>query len=61
MAEDRGAHSELMVYLWYPTKHPKHEVKGILFPGAKQFDTSPNLARIRAKSSEAAGRWLFPA
>src|SRR6266550_2587499 len=36
MAEDRGSHSELMVYLWYPTEATSRERKGTLFPGAKQ-------------------------
>src|SRR5882724_4085567 len=32
MAEDRGPHAELMVYVWYPTKATTAEVKGILLP-----------------------------
>jgi len=44
MAEDRGTHSELMVYLWYPTPPPNKEVKSTLFPGAKQIDSSPDVS-----------------
>jgi len=48
MAEDRGAHSELMVYVWYPTTATGGEVKGTLFPGAKQIDSAPGaLAGLR--------------
>jgi hypothetical protein len=48
MAEDRGAHSELMVYIWYPTKSALSEVKGTLFPGARQIDSAPGaLAGLR--------------
>jgi hypothetical protein len=50
MAEDRGAHSELMVYIWYPTEATGKEVKGTLFPGAKQIDSAPDFsAYLKAK------------
>jgi hypothetical protein len=40
MAEDRGPHAELMVYVWYPVKLPAGEVSGVLFPGAKEIDAA---------------------
>jgi hypothetical protein len=50
MAEDRGVHSELMVYIWYPTEATGKEVKGTLFPGAKQIDSAPDFsAYLKAK------------
>ena len=39
MAEDRGTHAELMIYLWYPTRLRKEESRGELLPGAKQLDS----------------------
>jgi pimeloyl-ACP methyl ester carboxylesterase len=44
MAEDRNTHSELMVYLWYPVEASSKEIKGTLFPGAKQIASSPDLS-----------------
>jgi predicted dienelactone hydrolase len=56
MAEDRGAHSELMVYIWYPTEASSKEVKGILFPGAKQFDSAPDIS-ASLKGQIFGGNW----
>src|ERR1700735_5050729 len=44
MEDDRNTHSDLMVYLWYPVEASSKEVKGTLFPGAKQIDSSPDLS-----------------
>src|SRR5580765_6430360 len=44
MAEDRGPHSELMVYVWYPTEATGKEVEGILFPGAKEIDSATGVS-----------------
>jgi dienelactone hydrolase len=44
MAEDRGPHSELMVYVWYPTEATGKEVRGILFPGAKEIDSNTGVS-----------------
>jgi len=50
MAEDRGPHSELMVYVWYPTEATGKEVKGILFPGAKEIDYATGVSdSLKAK------------
>ena len=50
MAEDRGAHAELMVYIWYPTNASSDEVRGTLLPGAKQIDAAPGVsASIKAQ------------
>jgi hypothetical protein len=50
MAEDRGLHSELMVYVWYPTKATGNEVRGILFPGAKEIDSATGVSdSLKAK------------
>jgi pimeloyl-ACP methyl ester carboxylesterase len=56
MAEDRGTHSELMVYVWYPTKKPEKEVKGTLFPGAKQIDSAGSVS-ASLKSEIFGGNW----
>jgi len=56
MAEDRGPHSELMVYLWYPTEAPIREVKSTLFPGAKQIDSSPDFSPF-LKAKVFGGNW----
>jgi predicted dienelactone hydrolase len=40
MADDRGPHAELMVYLWYPAKLPVGEVRGVLVPGAREIDAA---------------------
>src|SRR6266404_180293 len=44
MAEDRGPHAELMVYVWYPTEAAIKEVKGRLLPGAKEIDSAPGIS-----------------
>jgi predicted dienelactone hydrolase len=50
MAEDRSPHSELMVYVWYPMEATGKEVKGILFPGAKEIDSAAGVSdSLRAK------------
>jgi len=50
MAEDRGPHSELMVYVWYPTQATGKEVRGILFPGAKEIDSTAGVSdSLKAK------------
>jgi hypothetical protein len=54
MAEDRGEHSELMVYIWYPIEAPFKEVKGALFPGAKQLDSG---VRDSLKERLFGGNW----
>jgi dienelactone hydrolase len=36
-------HRELMVYLWYPSKH--QNVRGAYLPGAKQMNTEPDTQR----------------
>ena len=56
MAEDRGPHSELMVYLWYPTEAVSREAKGTLFPGAKQIDSSPDFSAV-LKGRVFGGNW----
>jgi Platelet-activating factor acetylhydrolase, isoform II len=56
MAEDRGAHSELMVYLWYPTDATSKEAKSTLFPGAKQIDSSPDVS-ASLKNKMFGGNW----
>jgi dienelactone hydrolase len=50
MAEDRGPNSELMVYVWYPTETTGKEVKGILFPGAREIDAATGVSdSLKAK------------
>jgi len=44
MAEDRGPHSELMVYVWYPTEAASAKVNGTLFPGAKEIDSATGVS-----------------
>jgi pimeloyl-ACP methyl ester carboxylesterase len=56
MAEDRGSHSELMVYLWYPTDAKSKEAKAPLFPGAKQIDSSPDVSAF-LKNKMFGGNW----
>jgi hypothetical protein len=56
MAEDRGPHSELMVYLWYPTEAASRKVKSTLFPGAKQIDSSPDFSPF-LKAKVFGGNW----
>jgi len=56
MAEDRGPHSELMVYLWYPAEPTNREVKSILFPGAKEIDSSPDFSPF-LKAKVFGGNW----
>src|SRR5258706_12956064 len=56
MAEDRGPHSELMVYLWYPTEATSCEIKSTLFPGAKQIDSSPDFSAF-LKAKVFGGNW----
>ncbi len=56
MAEDRGPHSELMVYLWYPTEATSGEIKSTLFPGAKQIDSSPDFSAF-LKAKVFGGNW----
>src|SRR5260370_13069068 len=56
MAEDRGPHSELMVYLWYPTEAISPEVKSTLFPGAKQIDSSADFSAF-LKAKVFGGNW----
>jgi predicted dienelactone hydrolase len=56
MAEDRGLHSELMVYLWYPTDAKSKEAKAPLFPGAKQIDSSPDVSAF-LKNKMFGGNW----
>jgi pimeloyl-ACP methyl ester carboxylesterase len=56
MAEDRGAHSELMVYIWYPTKKPHREVTTPLFPGAKQIDSAAGVSSS-LKAEIFGGNW----
>jgi Platelet-activating factor acetylhydrolase, isoform II len=56
MAEDRGAHAELMVYVWYPTEAGNKEVKGVLFPGAKQIDSAPDFS-ASLKEKVFGGNW----
>lgn len=56
MAEDRGPHAELMVYVWYPTKATAKEVKGILFPGAKEIDSTPGVSD-HLKTKVFGGNW----
>jgi hypothetical protein len=58
MAEDRGSHSELMVYLWYPTEATSRERKGTLFPGAKQIDSSPDFSPF-LKAKVFGGNWFL--
>lgn len=56
MAEDRGPHAELMVYVWYPAKPPVGEVRGVLFPGAKEIDAAaPNSNSL--KTTAFGGNW----
>jgi len=58
MAEDRGPHAELMVYVWYPTEAAIKEAKGILLPGAKEIDSAPNVSdSLKSKPFGAIGRW----
>ncbi len=56
MAEDRGSHSELMVYIWYPTALTTKEVRGALFPGAKQIDSAPDVSAT-LKGRMFGGNW----
>jgi dienelactone hydrolase len=50
MAEDRGPHSELMIYVWYPTEAAGKEVRGVLLPGAKQMDSTTGVSdSLKAK------------
>jgi dienelactone hydrolase len=56
MAEDRGPHAELMVYVWYPTEATIEEVKGILLPGAKEIDSAPGVSDS-LKSKLFGGNW----
>jgi pimeloyl-ACP methyl ester carboxylesterase len=56
MAEDRGPHAELMVYVWYPTEATIKEVKGILLPGAKEIDSAPGVSDS-LKSKLFGGNW----
>jgi len=56
MADDRGVHAELMVYIWYPTELSNKEVKGTLFPGAKQIDAAPDFP-AGLKSKIFGGNW----
>ena len=56
MAEDRGAHTELMVYLWYPTEGTSRDVKSLLFPGAKEIDSSPDFSPF-LKAKVFGGNW----
>lgn len=56
MAEDRGAHAELMVYIWYPTNASRREVGGTLFPGAKLIDAAPGVS-AGIKSQIFGGNW----
>jgi hypothetical protein len=46
MAEDRGLHAELMVYVWYPTEADIKEAKGILLPGAREIDSAPGISPL---------------
>ena len=34
--------SELMVYLWYPTRANPEKIRGVLFPGIKEIDSAPD-------------------
>jgi len=56
MAEDRGPHSELMVYIWYPTEHRSGEANGVLFPGAKQIDATGGISET-LKGKLFGGNW----
>jgi dienelactone hydrolase len=56
MAEDRGPHAELIVYVWYPTEATINEVKGILLPGAKEIDSAPGISDS-IKSKLFGGNW----
>ena len=50
MAEDRGPHSELMIYVWYPTEATGKEVRGVLLPGAKEIDSTMDVSdSLKAK------------
>jgi hypothetical protein len=50
MAEDRGPHSELMIYVWYPTEAGGKEVRGVLLPGAKEMDSTAGVSdSLKAK------------
>ena len=50
MAEDRGPHSELMIYVWYPTEATGKEVRGVLLPGAKEIDSTMGVSdSLKAK------------
>lgn len=56
MAEDRGPHAELMVYVWYPTRAAATEVKGVLFPGAKEIDSTSGVSD-QLKTRLFGGNW----
>lgn len=57
MAEDRSTHSELMVYLWYPTEARSRQVKGILFPGAKEINSATPGVSENLKAKVFGGNW----
>ena len=38
---DPGKHRELMVYIWYPSRHPARQPKGAYLPGALELDNNP--------------------
>jgi len=56
MAEDRGTHSELMVYIWYPTEAAPKEIRSTLLPGAKQIDSAPGVSAT-LKGRMFGGNW----
>jgi hypothetical protein len=45
MAEDPATRVRLMVYLWYPTKAPAKDARGVLFPSAKAVDADPAVSK----------------
>ena len=58
MAEGPATKSELMVYVWYPSEATTREVKGSLFPGAKQVDADTGVAG-GIKKNVFGGNWAL--
>lgn len=58
IANPDGKHAELMVYVWYPIDRPNTDIHGEFFPGAKEIDAAPEVAKA-LKNQVFGGNWAL--
>jgi pimeloyl-ACP methyl ester carboxylesterase len=58
IASPDGRHSEIMVFVWYPTERPTIGARGELFPGSKEIDANPAVPK-GLKAQILGGNWAL--